>query len=305
MPASKRIFLSYTRQDQEKVAWLREWLTALGHRVWIDQEGLQVGQEWWQSILAQLQRSDVVVLAVSRRYVEAEACAAEWTYALQIKRTVLPVAIEPVDPNELPPKLSALQVADGNSFERVKAALDNAPSVPAPEPLPPDPPPPLSWPKIREAVHSDQSVDPDTQIAVAVKLIGEVWSPSPNAPADVRRLTTDLSRRRDLDIRARRLLQAALPPPRVWFPVAGATLAGLALTHLFWYSGIYDFFNGVLGPSRGPIALNAVLAIVGAVLCAAALRTRVRGARLGLTLCGLGILVTLLDAIKIGWLPIG
>jgi hypothetical protein len=304
MPSSKKIFLSYTRDDQQKVAWLREWLTALGHNVWIDHKGLQVGQEWWRSILAALRDSDVVVLAVSGKYVESDACAAELAYALQIKRTVLPMPIEPINPSEFPHPLSTLQIAEGNDFEGIKAALENAPTLSPPEPLPPDPPPPLSWPKIREAVRSEQSVDPDTQIAVAVKLIGELWSPSPTTPPDVRRLITDFSRRGDLDIRARRLLQAALPPPRVWFPVAGAALAGLALTHLFWVSGIYQYVNEVLGQPRGPITLNALLAVVGTVLCAAALSTRGKGARLGLTLCGIGILAVLLDAIKIGWIPI-
>ena len=304
MPSSKKIFLSYTRDDQQKVAWLREWFTALGHDVWIDHKGLQVGQEWWRSILAALRERDVVVLAASRKYLESDACAAELAYALQINRTVLPMLIEPIDPSELPHPLSTLQIADGNDVERIKAALENAPTLSPPNPPPPDPPPPLSWPKIREAAHSEQSVDPDTQIGIAVKLIGELWSPSPKTPPDVRRLITDFSHRSDLDIRARRLLQAALPPPRVWFPVAGAALAGLALTHLFWASGIYPYLNKVLGQSRGPITLNALLVVAGAVLCAAALNTRVKGSRLGLTLCGIGILAVLLDAIKIGWLAI-
>lgn len=86
--------------------------------------------------------------------------------------------------------------------------------------------------------------------------------------------------------------------------MAGAALAGLALTHLFWVSGIYQYLNKVLGQSRGPISLNALLVVAGAVLCAAALTTRVKGSRLGLTLCGIGIIAVMLDAIKVGWLPI-
>jgi hypothetical protein len=127
---------------------------------------------------------------------------------------------------------------------------------------------------------------------------------SAGAPHDVHQLATEFRNSNNLDVRARHLLDAAMPPPRVAFPVVGAVFAGLALTHLFWITGLYDVINEEWGRARGPISVNVILAIVGAVLCAAAWRTRVKGARLGFTLCALGVLVTVLDAIKIQWIPI-
>ena len=49
--------------------------------------------------------------------------------------------------------------------------------------------------------------------------------------------------------------------------------------------------------------MNLVLAAVGAVLCVTAWR-RVYGARLGMSLCAVGILAAALDAEKIRWIDV-
>jgi hypothetical protein len=373
----KRIFLSYTRDDENEAIHLCNQLGAIGHDVWIDRSDLPVGHEWWQEILKQLRLADVVILVISQRYIEREACTAEWTYAWRLNKTLIPVAVEKIDHNDLPRQIYELQVARKQDILGINKTIVEAPSLPLPIPLPEDPPPPLSWPKVREVVHSDLSTDPDTQFAVAIKLVENLWAPSSDAPPDVAELATNLLHRRDLgrrarrlveaatraslfswdmvretvnnqgpipghtqvavavklieymwapssdapkdiaklavdfrgredlDTRVRRLLQTALPPPRAWFPVAGAVLAGLALTHLFWVTGLYELLNSVLGKSKGPITVNLFLAVVGVVLCVAALGNKVKGALLGLVLCAVGILFTVIDAIKIGWLDLG
>jgi hypothetical protein len=173
-----------------------------------------------------------------------------------------------------------------------------------PDPLPADPAPPLTWPKVTEIVQSAESVDHDTQFAVAVKLIENLWVPAPDAPAEVSLLAAALQSHRDTDVRARRLLQTVLPTPRAWFPVIGAALGGLALTHVLWLPGLYSYLNRHLGPAKGPIFVNSLLALVGIALCVAAWQTSVKAARLALVLCVVGLLATVLDAIKIGWIPL-
>ena len=106
----KNIFLSYTRDDHSAALELKRELEGYGHSVWIDEEQLKAGRTWWDQILEQIRTVDVVVLVVSRGYVTAEACRAEWKYAFAVKRGVLPVVIDSIRYDELPMEIAALQV---------------------------------------------------------------------------------------------------------------------------------------------------------------------------------------------------
>jgi hypothetical protein len=94
------------------------------------------------------------------------------------------------------------------------------------------------------------------------------------------------------------------------FPVVGATLGGLALTHLLWVTSFYDYLDNVLdqlvgferGPARGVLTVNLVLGAIGVVLCAVAVRKRVRTGKIGLVLCIVAIVGAVLDSlIKVKW----
>ena len=160
----------------------------------------------------------------------------------------------------------------------------------------------VSWTQVRRVAEDPSSVDGRTQVAVADKLVEGIWSPTPDIPPDISRIATDLKNHPDTDRITRRLLQAVSSSKRAWLPVMGAAMGGLALTHLFWVSGLYGYVNRVLGAARGPIAVNALLALTGIALCVAARPANLKAARLGLLLCAIGVLATLLDAIKIGWI---
>jgi hypothetical protein len=374
--AERRIFISYQRNDHEQAVQLKDQLEQLHPDVWLDKENLRAGQRWWDQILCALREADVVVLIVSPRYLRSEACRAEWRYALALERTVIPVEVDTIDIYELPTEIADLQLVRKDQFGKLMRGLAEAQTKPLPDPLPKPPAAPLTWSKVIDVVRSKQSVDHDTQFAVAVKLIENLWSspgdtpaqvpelaaeflrrehldararrlleaalqpvsvswaqvrrvveapgsadatthvavavklienlllPAPDAPPDVADLAAALRSHPDTDLRAKRLLQAALPSPRAWFPVVGALLAGFALTHLLWATGLYEYLNGILGTARGPILANGLLALVGVVLCAVAWRSRVKGARLAFWLCIAGVVATLLDAIKIRWIPV-
>jgi hypothetical protein len=53
-------------------------------------------------------------------------------------------------------------------------------------------------------------------------------------------------------------------------------LGGLALTHVLWLPGLYSYLNRLLGPAKGPIFVNSLLALVGIALCVAAWTARRR-----------------------------
>ena len=92
--------------------------------------------------------------------------------------------------------------------------------------------------------------------------------------------------------------------PRHPAAVIGSMPVGLALTHLFWATGLYELINQGNRPGEGPILVSLVLAVVGALLCLAAWRNGVYGARLGLSLCALGFLAVVIDAEKILWIDL-
>jgi len=301
----KNIFLSYTRDDHSAALELKRELEGYGHSVWIDEEQLKAGRTWWDQILEQIRTVDVVVLVVSRGYVTAEACRAEWKYAFAVKRGVLPVVIDSIRYDELPMEIAALQVVRQGDREKIATAVDDLVARPLPNSLPANPSPPLTWPKIVDVVRSEESVDGETHVAVAAKLIEHLWpTGTKKPPFDVHKLITEFRDRKDLDPRARRIIDAVLPRPRHRLPVIGSILGGLALTHLFWATGLYELINQEIGRARGPIVVNLVLAVVGALLCLAAWRNRVYGARLGLSLCALGFLAVVIDAEKILWIDL-
>ena len=90
---------------------LAQGVQQLGHEAWLD-PSLVGGQEWWDTILGQIRKCDAVLLVISPAYVQSEACGSERKYAMKLRKSLLPVAVESVRPELLPADVSALQVID-------------------------------------------------------------------------------------------------------------------------------------------------------------------------------------------------
>ncbi|MEM9271324.1 MAG: toll/interleukin-1 receptor domain-containing protein, partial [Pseudomonadota bacterium] len=146
-----KIFISYVREDRDRVAWLAERLGRAGFEVWFDQN-LKGGRAWWEEILSQIRAADVFVYALGPTTLESAACAAECAYAQALQTPVLPVRLsETVSVNLLPQGLVGLHVVDVLEEEDGRI-LDLAGSLngfgtrgPLPEPLPAPPAIPLSY----------------------------------------------------------------------------------------------------------------------------------------------------------------
>jgi TIR domain len=296
-----KIFLSYTHEDKQSATTLANGLKQLGHEVWIDYEGLQVGQEWWDQILTRIKGADVVVIAVSKLALHSDACKAEWEYARKLRRPTMPVLIEHIKIDLLPVEIARLQVVQVADFGRLVDAINHIQAIPLPDPLPEPPPIPMVWNAVHSVVYGS-SVDFTAQVSVATKLIEHAQSFDLRKRKHARKLIADFLRRHDLFELTRTMLRSGIESSRLreWL-VVGAVSGGLAITHVLWATGLYDLANSWLGEPRGTISLNFALAVLGGMLCYAAVRGKVRTARLGLAFCSLGMLGTVLDAIKIGW----
>ncbi len=116
-----RLFISYAHVNRSKVDELEKLLEKAGNEVWFDHE-LIGGDNWWQSILSEIEQSDVFVFALSPQSTGSAACRAEFQYALDLNKPILPILLKE---SELPVgKLTETQYVDArrlNSNDTVMA----------------------------------------------------------------------------------------------------------------------------------------------------------------------------------------
>lgn len=145
-----RFFVSYSRRDQAKINPLAKRLNQLGHETWLD-DRLSGGQAWWDEILANIRNADALLFALSEASLESQACSLEREYARSLGKPLLPVAVDAVQPQLLPPDLAAIHFVDystpgEDAAIQLAGALTRMPAAPPlPDPLPAPPPIPVSY----------------------------------------------------------------------------------------------------------------------------------------------------------------
>jgi len=101
------IFISYAREDEQRVRPLVRALEAQGWRVFWDRS-IPIGETWLDHIGTRLEAAPVVLVAWSRHSVRSEFVYSEASRA-RGRRVLVPVLIEPVSP---PLGLDSVQAAD-------------------------------------------------------------------------------------------------------------------------------------------------------------------------------------------------
>jgi len=84
-------FFSYSRSDSECVLRLAEDLRAAGARVWLDQLDIEPGQRWARAVEDALTNCPRVLVVLWPSSVESPNVQNEVTFALEEKRTVIPI----------------------------------------------------------------------------------------------------------------------------------------------------------------------------------------------------------------------
>jgi hypothetical protein len=293
-----RIFVSYDRADEVAVRKLVTRLRKADHYIWNDAL-LRVGQHWWTEILDEIERADVVVLAVSPEMVRSEACAAERRYAAKVGRPLLPIEIVPVNKNALPPDLATIQIR--GSVEELTTALRTLPqNPPLPHPMPDRPAAPLSRLATLRNRLTDEQLDQPAQFAIVAEFVLAHRSADPVERRNARHLMIDGARSPFLFQQPAELLHSELHGGPGPLAIAGAALGAVGTVSFGFTLGLYAILPRpyeVIGP-------NLVLTVVGALLCALALRQHRRSALLGLTICAVSLLAIVVDAIKNGAVPL-
>jgi len=153
-----KVFISYSNRNRDLVESLAKDLQpALStisadphNEVWFDEQ-LVGGQDWWNTILGQLQTCDIFVFALSPNSIKSDACQRELRYATDLRKRILPIWItSDVSAIDLPELLESRQwinysKQDKAAFQDLITALRQLPPAqPPPDPLPTPPTMPLS-----------------------------------------------------------------------------------------------------------------------------------------------------------------
>lgn len=87
-----KFFISYKRYEKPFTEKLATYLRRVfgWDNVWYD-EGIYAGQKWWNEIVNQLNRSDILVYIVTREAIESVYCRAEFTEAWRLGKQIIPL----------------------------------------------------------------------------------------------------------------------------------------------------------------------------------------------------------------------
>lgn len=101
------IFVSYSRTDwNDYVKPLVDRFRADGLRVWVDQSGLEGGQDWLDTIGRALDKCRYMILCVSPDALISEYVKIEYRYFIDERKPIFPVICRPA---RLPPELRPIQ----------------------------------------------------------------------------------------------------------------------------------------------------------------------------------------------------
>ena len=117
------LVLSYSRNDSQFADTLYRLLESHGYDVWIDRRNIEIGTRWDRSIQTAIDARSHLVVILSPTSATSENVADEWSYALDERKTVIPVYYQTCD---VPMRLRRLQNIDfsnGNFTEKFNELL--------------------------------------------------------------------------------------------------------------------------------------------------------------------------------------
>jgi TolB-like protein/Flp pilus assembly protein TadD len=125
---SAEVFVSYSRDDADRVLELAAKLRAAGVSLWIDQGGIDAASLWSEQIVNALESAKVLLLMVTDSAVHSHNVAKEVVLVSERKGHILPVHLEPtVIPPALKYQLAGIQHVEyfkgGDSDASLKAIL--------------------------------------------------------------------------------------------------------------------------------------------------------------------------------------
>ncbi|GGW39951.1 ATP-binding protein [Streptomyces lucensis JCM 4490] len=104
---AQRLFVSYAGPDRAWAEWVGSQLRQAGHRVELDRWDWKTGDDFIEKMNLALAAADAVVALFSRNYFDPERWTREeWTATVAVRGRLVPVAIEPLTKDDVPPLLA-------------------------------------------------------------------------------------------------------------------------------------------------------------------------------------------------------
>jgi Tol biopolymer transport system component len=107
------IFISYDRDNKPFIQELAGKLRRVYDEVWFDQD-LLGGQNWADEIRRQIERADIFMFMLSAESVQSQYCKLEFDEAQKLKKPILPVKINTVEPPGFLHEYQYVDMSTGN-----------------------------------------------------------------------------------------------------------------------------------------------------------------------------------------------
>lgn len=170
MAQSADVFISYSREDKDKVLELTSKLSAAGVPIWMDVGGIDGATLWGEEIVHALEKAKVLLLMVTESAVRSHNVAKEVVIASERKGHILPVHLEPT---RIPPSLryplagiQHIEYFQGDPEENLKTILRSLERIGVEIKAPAKPAAPDAGAKLRSIkaaeapVTAEQSIEP-------------------------------------------------------------------------------------------------------------------------------------------------
>src|SRR5215813_1543796 len=129
-PGRLKIFISYSRKDEDFAQDLLAGLQAAGFEPYLDKHDIAAGEDWEARLGRLIEGADTVVFVISPDAVASERCAWEVERTAELRKRLLPIVWRAVPEAEVPPRLRQLNYIffdnDAHSFLRSLATLATA-----------------------------------------------------------------------------------------------------------------------------------------------------------------------------------
>ena len=111
-PGPWNVFVSYSRQDQQKVVELTDLLEQNDLKIWVDFEGIAPSTEWMEEIENGIANADAFLLCVSPDSVASNTVLEEVALASRFGKRIVTVLLRETHYNSLPPPAARIQWID-------------------------------------------------------------------------------------------------------------------------------------------------------------------------------------------------
>ena len=127
---SPDVFISYSRENQQEVIKLVEYLREQGVAVWMDESDIHGATMWTKEIVEAIRASSVFILAISRHSTGSKNVFKELALASEREKIILPIYLEQCDiPETMEYQLAGIQnialytLDKGKSYEFVHQTI--------------------------------------------------------------------------------------------------------------------------------------------------------------------------------------